>query len=72
MDKNKLFIDSDTIDLSELGWTESRDDDQIKKYVKSFIQNNYERKVDDEMSLIITWIIYDLLIDIEYKKKGKI
>jgi len=56
------------LDLAEIGWTESRDDNQIKKYVKSFIQNNYERKIDDELALIIVFIIDDLLTDIQRKE----
>ena len=61
----KKSVDADVISLEEIGWTQSRDDNQIKKYVKSFVQNNYERKIDDDLSLIIVWIIDDLLSDIQ-------
>jgi len=64
----RKYIDADLLDLAEIGWTESRDDNQIKKYVKSFIQNNYERKIDDELALIIVFIIDDLLTDIQRKE----
>ena len=64
----KKYLDAKAIDLKEIGWTESRDDNQIKKYVKSFIQNNYERKIDDELALIIVFIIDDLLTDIQRKE----
>lgn len=64
----RKYVDADLLDLAEIGWTESRDDNHIKKYVKSFIQNNYERKIDDELALIIVFIIGDLLIDIQRKK----
>ena len=59
---------ADLLDLAEIGWTESRDDNQIKKYVKSFIQNNYERKIDDELALIIVFIIDDLLTELQRKE----
>jgi len=45
----KKAIDAGVISLAEIGWTESKDDVQIKKYVKSFIHNNYEREIDDEL-----------------------
>ena len=64
----RKYVDADLINLAEIGWTESRDDDQIKKYVKSFIQQNYERKIDDELALIIVFIIDDLLTDIQRKE----
>ena len=64
----RKYVDADLIDLAEIGWTESRDDNQIKKYVKSFIQNNYKRKIDDELAIIIVFIIDDLLTDIQRKK----
>jgi DNA-directed RNA polymerase subunit E'/Rpb7 len=64
----RKYVDADLLDLAEIGWTESRDDNQIKKYVKSFIQNNYERKIDDELALIIVFIIDDLLTDIQQKE----
>lgn len=64
----RKYVDADLLDLAEIGWTESRDDNQIKKYVKSFIQNNYERKIDDELALIIVLIIDDLLTDIQRKE----
>ena len=64
----RKYVDADLLDLAEIGWTESRDDNQIKKYVKSFIQNNYERKIDDELALIIVFIIDDLLTDIQRKE----
>lgn len=64
----RKYVDADLIDLAEIGWTESRDDVQIKKYVKSFIQNNYERKIDNELALIIVFIIDDLLTDIQRKE----
>jgi hypothetical protein len=64
----RKYVDADLINLAEIGWTESRDDNQIKKYVKSFVQNNYERKIDDELALIIVFIIDDLLTDIQRKE----
>ena len=57
----KKIVDADVISLAEIGWSESRDDDQIKKYIQSFIQNNYNKKIDDDMALIIYWLIDDLL-----------
>jgi len=57
----KKLIDADTISLGEIGWTESRNDTQIKKYVKSFIANNYEKEVDDDLAFILVCIINDLL-----------
>lgn len=67
----KKSIDADVISLAEIGWTESRDDDQIKKYVKSFVHNNYGKKIDDDLSLIIFLIIDDLLSDIDMQRKEK-
>ena len=64
----RKYVDADLLDLAEIGWTESRDDNQIKKYVKSFIQNNYERKIDDELALIIVFIIDDLLTELQRKE----
>ena len=67
----KKTIDADVISLAEIGWTESRDDTEIIKYVKSFVQNNYERKIDDDLALIIVWIIDDLLSDMQRKRFDK-
>lgn len=67
----KLFIDADVISLTEIGRTESRNDIQIKKYVKTFVQNNYEKEIDDDLALIIVWIIDDLLSDMEKTKMSK-
>ncbi|HLB43721.1 MAG TPA: hypothetical protein VJN02_12915 [Gammaproteobacteria bacterium] len=61
----KKSINTDVISLAEIGWTESRDDIQIKKYIKSFIQNNYEKKIDDDLALIILLIIDDLLVNMQ-------
>jgi len=64
----KKIVDADVISLSEIGWSESRDDDQIKKYIKSFVQNNYDKKIDDDLALIIFYIIDDLLSDMQKKE----
>ena len=64
----RKYVDADLINLDEIGWTASRDDIQIVKYVISFIQNNYERKIDDDLALIIVFIIDDLLTDIQRKE----
>jgi len=55
------FLNSKPIDLGEIGWTESRDDEQVITYVKSFIFNNYNRKIDDKLAVIIVEIIDDFI-----------
>lgn len=56
-----------------IGWTEARDDEQINRYTKKFVRDNYGRIIDDELAYILVFIIDDLLTDIQYNraKKGK-
>lgn len=64
----KKMMEAETISLTEIGWTESREDNQIKKYVKSFIKKNYEKEIDDDLALIFVLIIDDLLSDFRKKE----
>lgn len=64
----KKSIDADVISLANIGWSDSRDDDEIIKYVKSFVQNNYDVDIIDELALLITLIIDDLLSDMQKNK----
>jgi len=65
----KKLINAETISLTEIGWTEYRNDTQIKHYIKAFIKNNYERNIDDGIAVIILFILDDLLTSIEEKKE---
>lgn len=65
----KKCVNADTLDLDKLGWSSSRDDDEIRKYLKKFFLDNYGREIDDDMAFILVCIIDDLLVDIQRKQK---
>lgn len=65
----KRMIDAETLSLDDIGWSASRDDEQIKKYVKSWFKRNYDREIDDEMVFIIVFMIDDILTDLRKTDK---
>ena len=57
----KLNISAEILELSAIGWSESRTDEEIIYYMKTFFKEQHDTIIDDDLALTIVWVIDDLL-----------
>jgi hypothetical protein len=59
----KMAVDAQPISMAEIGWTEHRDDNQIKRYIKQYIKKNYGYDITEDVALVFAMILWDVAED---------
>lgn len=64
----RTYIYSKTIDLAKFGWSEVKNDEEIVKYIITFMKLEHGVTINKETALAFMCVIDDLLTDIQNKK----